>query len=268
MMTFALLIYGQVRCALSGRYLESNIVELWKITKGANVDVYVLSERGTNSVFEEDNVKAIFGKYNLNLKLYSYIDQYPEISIMETEIQNNYDTIVGEECSFHNIDNYKGYNNFVAKLWYRRGYLHHIWQSMNNNRSTNYDYVIWGRFFDMDYRILKDFDFLKKNDDCLYIAGDSFFMGSESNMNKLSEFAQDISASLCGNEIWENVDFTRFFGAIDSCLCFHKPTYCSEVQLANYVWRTFKSYRNLRFDYNNWQPKMGEDYMWAVIKRA
>ena len=262
---YALLIFGQIRCGISGNYFETNLLELRKVVNTSNVDVYILTDR--EPIFWNEIVKYfedILIKYKYNLKMMTCTNDYIDLHEQDIQRQQAYDDKVLEDGG-RTVNEVVGYNNFVARLYYRRYYLHQLFK---NNKTMNYDYVIWGRFFDMDYRILKDFDFLKKNDTQMYFAGDSFFIGSEENMDKLAKFAENMAANFTCKSIWMDENFCTYFKSIDCCLAYVKSTYCSEVQTINYIMRTFPQFKSLRYDYNDWFPELGKDYMWAKIKRA
>jgi len=267
MYKYALLIYGQIRCGLSGKYFETNLLELQKITKDSQVDVYILTERDENALQIAYEIEFLIRKYNYNLKLYVFTDQCVNLEREERLRQEKYNEKVIEDGS--NLeDQLCGYNEFVAKLYYRKYYLHELFNG-NRNENVLYDYVIWGRFFDMDYRVLRDFDFLKMNDDNIYCCSDNFVMGSEYTMNKFNRFAEDISKSFRGsNIVWVNEGYCKYFEEIDVCLYNCKPTYASEVQMSYYVYENFEKKKSLRFDYNRVPAKKGEDYLWAFIKRC
>jgi hypothetical protein len=259
-MIFSLLIFGQFRHA--SICFENNIIELLKITKENKINVYILTEKEFNFQSNKIFIKNILDKYNICLKYYGYMDEYPEDLEIENQIQKDYNEKVLNlvKC------NQKGYNSFVAKLWYRRYLLYSIYQS---KKEENSDYILWGRFFDIDFKLLKDFDFIGKDFDKLYYSHDTFFLGSESTIDKLSLFAKNLATNLVYEDIWQNQEFCKEFNKNDYCLFGCKPTFSSEVQVCYYIFKNIPNNLNIRFDFSNpnLDIKNTDSLLYARIKR-
>lgn len=258
-MKFAIQIFGQFRSAQ--KVFEENIKNIKNITKNNLVDIYILSQRDDNYHNNENYIKYILRKYNLNLIFYKYVEDYDEIKINENISQNDYNNKL-------NIEN-KGYDHFVCKMWYRRYFLNQLFKKEKDIINANYDCVINCRLFDVNFITLKEFSFLKCNDDALYFSHDTFFMGSEEVINKLLDFGKNMSNNIIfENEIWNDDIFRNLFYSYDKCLHDVRASYCSEVQICHYIYRNFKNYLNLRFDFTKNQTIENSDaYLYVTIQR-
>lgn len=127
---------------------------------------------------------------------------------------------------------------FTANMWYRRYVL---WELFLSNSIEEYDLIFLFRPFDtkiINIRPIQNID-----DNTIYFCMDIMIMGRKEILNEFFN-------SFTNLQIW--IEFTNLFSSFDSCLANlnPKPTFCSEAQVFNYIYRKFPYWKNIRWDYN------------------
>jgi hypothetical protein len=259
-MKYAIQIFGQFRSAQ--KVFDENIQNLRNILgNDAEIDVFILSQKGNYFEQNEQYIRGILANYNMNIIFYEYVENYIDELQEENVVQEKYNKIVLP------LEHHTGYDHFVCKLWYRRWFLN---QLFHRNTDKQYDYVIHCRLFDVVFKKLREFDFLTPNNhSALYFSHDTFFLGSQQSVDKLLEFGKNMADNLSmEQEIWSNPKFSQLYHKYDSCLYRYKATYCSETQICWYIFKNFQHFLNLRYDFNSTIPiEKSDAYLYVMIQR-
>ena len=258
----ALQIFGQFRCAK--KVFETNVQNVRNIFGAeAQINVFILSQKdpsSTETIQQQLYIRNILSKYDMRVIFYQYTEDIDGLLSDETEIQNKYNDRV------LSLEDKHGHDWFVCKLWKRRHILNKLFNAADNE---SYDYVVHCRLFDISFQLLRPFDFLRRDDDSLYLSMDTFFMGCRETITKFLNFGQNMADNLhYYHDIWTNPEFCETYKKWDSCLFNVKPTYCSEVQASYHIYKHFATYLQLRHDYNSEVPiQESKDYLHIKIVR-
>ena len=241
----ALLVFGQFRTA--SIILQHNLKEIKKSFNNQTdiiYDVYILTDRdprGNYSDLTVNRVQNIFMNEQVEIKLISYWEDLVWYHKKDKEIMNHFISI-GEGKA--------GWGDkmwFTANMWYRRYVL---WELFLGSSVEEYDYILLCRLFDTKIISLRPILLLENDiniDNTIYFCMDTLVYGRKEILNVFLSSFNDVS-------VWTDFEWTdefrSSFASFDSCLAYHKPTFCSEAQVFNFIWRTFPFWKNIRWDYN------------------
>lgn len=262
-MKIALQVFGQFRCARE--WLDKNLCELDKELSHYDVDVYILTDKNVGSNYSqelEEYVRKTFNKHNYRIVLFKFWEELEQYHDEELKRQEEYNKYVLQRVK----ELERGHDKFVARMWYRKYILNKIFAEI---KDIKYDCVMTPRLFDTELRILRPFDFIHHlDDDSIYFNVDIFFMGTEKAIEKMFNIGNILSLS--DDSIWQDEEFKRKFIDSDINLGTHKPTYCSEIQMFYYAYKTFTNAVSIRYDFTNPDEHCknnSEAYIWNMIKR-
>ena len=242
MKTVALLVFGQFRTA--SIILQHNLQQIKKsISNDSDIQyhIYILTDKDPKGNYSElslSKVQNICRTEQVEIRLISYWEDLIQYHEKDKEIMDYFISIAKGKA---------GYGDkmwFTANMWYRRYVL---WELFLNNSIEEYDFIILFRPFDTQIINIRPIQNIDNN--TIYFCMDTMIMGKKEILNKFFN-------SFANLQIWIDFEwtdeFTNLFASFDSCLANlnPKPTFCSESQVFNYIYRTFPYWKNIRWDYN------------------
>ena len=262
-MNIAVLVYGQYRAA--EELLEENILQLKQAlhSQGDNpkFDVYILSDKlesGNYSDKMELFVKGCFQKHQLTVNMIEYWEDFQDCKAYEEILSSHLNRISSASLGVR--------EQWATSLWYRRYILWKRFEALTTAKNITYDYVLFTRIFDTRIKSLKPVQIHSAKDTLLFSI-DTFFLGSPKIMKQLFQFGSS-------TENWKNfewtTEFTNGLAKFDSCLAETKPTFSSEAQVFQYIFKNITNYKNIRYDFNSPSnsPTNQEAYMHIKIERV
>ena len=240
MKSVALLVFGQFRTAST--ILQQNLQQIKKSNPNdsdIHYHIYILTDKDPKGNYSEltlSRVQNICKAEQVDIKLISYWEDLIQYHEKDKEIMDYFISIAKGKA---------GYGDkmwFTANMWYRRYVL---WELFLSNSIQEYDLIFLFRPFDTKIINIKPIQNIEDN--TIYFCMDTMIMGKKEILDKFFK-------SLTNLEIWIDFEwtdeFTKLFASFDSCLAYHKPTFCSEAQMFNYIYRAFPQWKNIRWDYN------------------
>ena len=240
MKSVALLVFGQFRTATI--ILEHNLQQIKKsISNDSDIQyhIYILTDKDPKGNYSElslSRIQNICKEEQVEIKMLSYWEDLIQYHKKDKEIMDYFISIAEGKA---------GWGDkiwFTANLWYRRYVL---WELFLSNSKEEYDLIFLFRAFDTKLISIRPIENI--DDDTIYFCMDNMFMGKKEILNLFFN-------SFTNLEIWIDFEwtdeFTNLFTRFDYSLSQHKPTFCSEAQVFNYIYRTFPYWKNIRWDYN------------------
>ena len=240
MKSVALLVFGQFRTA--SIILQHNLQQIKKsISNDCNIQyhIYILTDKDPKGNYSEltlSRVQNICKAEQVEIKLISYWEELTQYHEKDKEIMNYFISIAEGKA---------GYGDkmwFTANMWYRRYVL---WELFLSNSIQEYDLIFLFRPFDTKIINIRPIENIEDN--TIYFCMDTMIMGKK-------EILDNFFKSFTNLQIWINFEwtneFTNLFASFDSCLAYLKPTFCSEAQVFNYIYRAFPRWKNIRWDFN------------------
>jgi mannosyltransferase OCH1-like enzyme len=255
--SIALLIYGQFRTYKNN--LRQNIISLWPIFENKIVYVFILSDKNIQGNYSSNNEKEIldiFNEFNFNVQFLYYIEDI--INTDEKIYCDNFYQIIknNDEIS----------NNFVPNLMYRKYLLNKLACDYIKFNKLTIDVFLYARLFDMKISYIKnikgcyvDFDkiknyiyYLLEDKNNIIGSSDALFMGSQEGIQNLfNNWNESGEIQIFHDEVWNDIEFTKYAYSCNSFLTTHRHIYSPEIQyLARVYYSKFK-YFNIRLDNNN-----------------
>jgi mannosyltransferase OCH1-like enzyme len=255
--SIALLIYGQFR---TYKYnLRQNIISLWPIFENKNVYVFILSDKNKQGNYSSNNEKEvldIFNEFNFNVQFLYYIED-----IIDTQEKNYCDSF------YQTIKHQLGVSNkFVPNLMYRKYLLNKLACDYIKFNKLTIDVFLYARLFDMKISYITnikgcyvDFDKIKN---CIYYlledknniigSSDTLFMGSQEGIQNLfNNWNESGEIKIFHDDVWNDIEFTRYAYSCDSFLTTYRHIYSPEIQYLARVYYSKFNYFNIRLDNNN-----------------
>jgi mannosyltransferase OCH1-like enzyme len=242
-MNIAVLTYGQYRAA--EECLENNILTLKSMFSepSTTFHMYVLTNKeksGNYSEILETYVKGVIAKHGINLKMHEFWEDFQDCYAVEDEIRTYIKTLAKAEG--------KESIGSLGLMEYRRYILLKRFEVLSTG--IHYDTVVYNRIFDTSQKLLRPILPLIKEprySETLYFFMDNFFMGSKETMKRLLSFGS--TTENYKPFVWTS-ELTQEFAEFDCVLAQTKPIFCQETQLFQYIRKTFKIWKSIRYDFN------------------
>jgi hypothetical protein len=235
-MKVAILCFGQFRSAR--RWFEPNLLQLKQaFPSTTEFTVHILTDKLAKGCYSQDTeimLHSILEKHAFHLKGSHYWEDQTTAHRTEQLLVSSYENLAKGKAG------YAYGNHFSPANWYRRYILYKLFEE-SKDPST---YVVFTRLFDTKLEFLRP---LPPQSNTLYGCIDSFFMGPPNLMKQLFSFG-------AYTDSWQPFDWTpefqKEFAEFDAVLASTTPTFCSEVQIYNYIKRSGIPWKSLRYDFS------------------
>ena len=232
---------------------ENNIIQLKKLIgiEECQIDIFILTHN--EGIEKVDKIKEILNKHNIRLLLISYWEKLKNYYNIDKERLENYKNIFKPFIKNENhcplgYDN-KNYFN-PGSLWYRRYLIYKFYDHyIRDNNLEKHDLLCITRLFSTKIICLKKI--LNISENILYFSPDTFFMASNSNIQKLVQFGKKGLFNADKNDkniliMKEDNKFLNYCYEFDNIIASH--FFCSEIQILYYIYNNFKHFKNIRLD--------------------